>query len=90
MFLCKQTLPSIARNFKWAEVGRVREEYCAQKKQIKLPSQANLSKFFENMHNQEAIVYRGDKGSNRGTHQKQVDYILIYVLITVATWNYLM
>lgn len=42
------------------------------------------------MNNQKAIVYRGDKSSNRDAEQKQMDYILIYVLITVATWNYLM
>lgn len=73
-------------------MGRVREEYCAQKENIKLKllSQANLRKFFENIHNQKAIVYRGDKSSNRGTQQKWVDDILIYVLITVATWNYFM
>lgn len=42
------------------------------------------------MHNQKAIVYRGDKNSKRGAQQKWVDYILIYVLITVATWNFFM
>lgn len=64
-------LHSAARNLKWAHVGRVSEEYCALKKQIKLklPSQANLSKskqVYENMHHHKAVVYGEDKSSNRG------------------------